>query len=306
MNRPLPPESAGAPRVSVVVVSFNTRDDLLACAASLEREVTLPFELVVVDNASADGSASAVESAHPTARVVRNVENVGFGRACNQGIRLSRASYVLLLNSDAEVRPGAIEALAGVLDAQPGAGAVGPRTLNADGTVQVSFGPDLTPWGEWRQRRLVEGVRRRDPRVLRRVDAGASREHEPGWVSGSCLLARRSALESVGLFDEGFFLYEEDADLCRRLRRAGWRIVFEPGAQVVHRLGQSSASDPRRSRLEYQRSHLLYYQKHNGVVAVLALRLWLVVAGARRARSARIPADRAEGRALLQLGLRGA
>ncbi len=305
MNRALPPESAAPPRVSVVVVSFNTREDLLACAASLEAEVTLPFEMVVVDNASADGSAAAVEAAHPTARVLRNSENMGFGHACNQGIRVSRAAYVLLLNSDAQVRPGAVEALSGVLDAQPGAGAVGPRTLNADGTVQLSFGSDLTPLAEWRQRRLVEGVRRRNPATLRRVAASASREHEPHWVSGSCLLARRSALESVGLFDEGFFLYEEDADLCRRLRKAGWRIVFEPSATVVHALGRSSASDPRRSRLEYQRSHLHYYRKHNGALSTLALRAWLVVVGARRARNAKLPADRDEGRALLRLGLHG-
>jgi N-acetylglucosaminyl-diphospho-decaprenol L-rhamnosyltransferase len=305
VNRPLPPESAATPRVSVVVVSFNTREDLLACAASLEGEITLPFELLVVDNASGDDSAGAVEAGHPTARVLRNSENVGFGHACNQGIRASRAPYVLLLNSDAQVRPGAVEALSALLDAQPGAGVVGPRTLNADGTVQLSFGPDLTPWGEWRQRRLVEGVRRRDPAILRRVDAWASREHEPHWLSGSCLLARRSALESVALFDEGFFLYEEDADLCRRLRKAGWRIVFEPSATVVHRLGRSSASDPRRSRLEYQRSHLRYYRKHNGGLATLALRTWLVLAGARRSRKAKMPADRAEGRALLRLGLHG-
>jgi N-acetylglucosaminyl-diphospho-decaprenol L-rhamnosyltransferase len=305
VNRALPPESAAPPRVSVVVVSFNTRDDLLACAASLEREVTLPFELLVVDNASRDDSAAAVAAAHSTARVVRNDENVGFARACNQGIRLSRAAYVLLLNSDAEVRPGAVETLSSVLDAQPGVGAVGPRTLNDDGSVQLSFGPDLTPWREWRQRRLVAGVRRRDPRVLRRVEALASREHEPAWLSGSCLMARRSALESVALFDEGFFLYEEDADLCRRLRRAGWRVVFDPRAEVVHRLGRSSSSDPRRAHLEYQRSHLRYYTKHNGRLAVLALRLWLVLAGRRRAKTGRLPADREEGRALVSLGLRG-
>jgi GT2 family glycosyltransferase len=305
MNRALPPESAGAPRVSVVVVSFNTSADLLSCAESLEREVALPYELIVVDNASADGSAGALQSAYPTAQIVRNTENAGFGRACNQGIRLSRGPYVLLLNSDATVRPGAVETLAGLLDAQPGVGAAGPRTLNEDGTVQPSFGPDLTLWAEWRQRRLVEGVRRRERRALRRITVAASREHEPEWLSGSCLIARRSALESVGLFDEAFFLYEEDADLCRRLRKAGWRIVFTPSAEVVHRQGRSTASDPRRARIEYQRSHLRYYQKHNGVVQVLALRAWFVAVGARRARSAKMPAERAAGRELVRLGLRG-
>jgi N-acetylglucosaminyl-diphospho-decaprenol L-rhamnosyltransferase len=260
-----------AARIAAVIVSFNARDDLLRCLASL-RLVKEPLETVVVDNASGDGSRDAVAQSFPDVRVLASDENVGFARATNRGIAASRAPYVLVLNSDAEVRPGAVETLASILDARPRIGVVGPRTLSSDGTVQVSFGPDLGLRSEWRQRRRVRGVRRRDPAALRLADTAASREREPDWVSGACLLARRSALEAVNGFDEGYFLYEEDADLCLRLRRAGWGVLFTPAAEVVHHLGRSVKSAPERSRLEYHRSHLRYYRKHNGLLATAALR----------------------------------
>jgi GT2 family glycosyltransferase len=152
---------------------------------------------------------------------------------------------------------------------------VAPRTRNEDGTPQVSFGPDLTLLGEWRQRRLVRGVRARKPGALRRAEEAGRRETEPAWVSGACMLVRGEAVEKVGLFDEAFFLYEEDVDLCLRLRRAGWRIVFTPAAEVAHRLGRSMERAPERSHLEYHRSHLRFYRKHNGVLSTMALRAWM-------------------------------
>jgi N-acetylglucosaminyl-diphospho-decaprenol L-rhamnosyltransferase len=303
-------ESADVPRISAVIVSYNTRDTLVACVSALEHEAMLPFEVIVVDNASGDQSAEAVVLIHPLVRVVRNADNRGFAAACNQGLRLSRAPYALLINSDAEVRAGAVETLVAVLDTQPGVALAGPRTLNAGGTVQLSFGPDLTPWNEWRQRRLVEGIRRRDPEILRVVDEQAGQDHEPAWLSGSCLLARRSALESVGLLDERFFLYEEDVDLSLRLRKAGWRLAFTAHAEVVHRLGASMEATPSRSRLEYHRSHLLFYRKHHGPLLTGLLRLWMVASGALRWIKTRgAPNDRPEDAAgaldLLRLGLRG-
>ena len=276
------------PRVTAVVVSFNTRDDLRRCLASLRAHAGLPCEVVVVDNASADASADMVRAEFPEARLIRNRENVGFSRANNQGLREAAGAYVLILNSDAELAPGALPALVALLDARPRVAAVGPRTLNPDGTVQVSFGPALTPVAEWRQRRLVRGVERRDPAALAEAEAHAAVEREPDWVSGSCLLARKDALDSVGGFDESFFLYEEDVDLCLRLRRAGWTVVFTPAAAVVHHLGRSMQTDPARVRLEYHRSHLRYYRKHNGALLSAALRAfigagaavgWLAAAG---------------------------
>jgi GT2 family glycosyltransferase len=161
------------------------------------------------------------------------------------------------------------------LDARPRLGVVGPRTLSPDGSVQVSFGPALTPLAEWRQRRLVRGVKRGDPAALKEAAARAGVEQEPEWLSGSCLLARKEALDAVGGFDEGFFLYEEDVDLCLRLRRAGWGVLFTPAAEVVHHLGRSMEADPARARLEYHRSHLRFYRKHNGPVLAATLRAFI-------------------------------
>jgi hypothetical protein len=263
------------PRVSAVIVSFNTREHLLRCLASLEAHVTLPFEVVVVDNGSGDGSADAVRAAHPAARVIENAANLGFASACNRGLREARAPYCLLLNSDAEIGPGAVEALAKVLDERPEVGIVGPRTVSPGGRPQVSFGPDLTPLAEWRQRRLVLAVRDGKASAVRKVEELCAREREPVWVSAACLLARKAALDAVGGLDERFFLYEEDVDLCLRVRRAGWRVLYTPRATVMHHLGKSMETAAALSRLEYDRSHIRFYAKHRGPGATALLRLYL-------------------------------
>jgi N-acetylglucosaminyl-diphospho-decaprenol L-rhamnosyltransferase len=264
------------PSVSVVVVSYNTRDLLLACLASLA-PVTLPIEVIVVDNASADGSVDAVRAQMPRATVIANRENVGFSRANNAGIRAARAPYVLVLNSDAAIAPGALETMAGILDSRPTVGIVGPRTVGPDGRLQMSFGPDLTPWNEWRQRRLVLALKRGDRAALLRAERLASVECSVPWVSGSCLLARRDLLDRIGGFDEEFFLYEEDVDLCVRVRAAGFKVLFTPGATVVHHLGRSMEGARERARQAYRESHRRFYDKHNGPVDRALLRLWMLV-----------------------------
>lgn len=297
-------------RLSAVVVSFNTRDDLLRSLGALRDAVRLPLEVLVVDNASRDGSAEAVRAAFPDVRVLANAENLGFSAANNQGLRAARGDYLLVLNSDAEVRPGAVETMAGILDTRGDVGIVGPRTVGSDGRPQVSFGPALTLRGEWSQRRLVRGARQGHAGVLREVQERAARAQEPDWVSGACFLARRTALEAVDFFDEGFFLYEEDVDLCLRVRKAGWRVVYTPEAEVMHHLGRSMAQAPAQARLEYHRSHLRYYRKHNGPLARMALRAGLFArGGAAWLRGLLSGPDgapaRQEGRALLSLALRG-
>jgi len=289
---------------------------VLEALRSLQAEADLAVCVHVVDNASGDGTTAAVRSFFAGARrfasahLVENQGNLGFAVACNQGWRSGGEPLVLFLNPDAQLRPGALQALARLLADQPAVGIAGPRTLNADGTVQVSTGPDLSPWRELQQRRLVRGVARRLPAALAAADALHARAHDVDWVSGACLMARRSCLEATSGFDEGFFLYEEDADLCRRARVAGWRVAFTPEAVAVHGLGQSMARSPQRGRLEYHRSHLRYYDKHLGTAARLGLRLWLLgravggyAAGVLRGAAGR-PA-RAEALALARLVLGG-
>ena len=261
------------PAISAVIVSYNTRELLLQCLESL-RVFSGALETIVVDNDSADGSASAVRERRPDVRLIASPQNLGFSKANNLGLQAATAPYLLVLNSDAAVRAGTLETLAEILDTRPDVGLVGPRTVGADGRCQVSFGPDLTPWNEWRQRKLVLAVKRRDAAALRRLEAMAAAEHEPAWISGSCFLARRDLLLRLGGFDEGFFLYEEDVDLCVRVRKAGFRVLFTPRAEIVHHLGRSMEKASERAREEYRRSHVRFYKKHNGAFWTLALRIW--------------------------------
>jgi hypothetical protein len=273
---------AETPAVAVVVVAWNSRDDLEVCLRALE-PLRRPHEVVVVDNASADGSAAFVREAFPAVGVIDAGANLGFARASNLGWRATSAPFVVFLNPDARVETGAVESLVALLGARPDVGIVGPATRNEDGSPQVSFGPDLTPWSEWRQRRLVRAAKARDPNVLFDLEARCSREHEPDWVSGSCLMARRSLLETLGGFDERFFLYEEDVDLCVRARKAGARVVFTPTARVIHRLGRSMERSGGGAHREYARSHLLYYRKHRGPLLAALLEAWLLLTGRRPA-----------------------
>jgi hypothetical protein len=292
--------------VTAIVVSFNVRETLLASLRALHRQPERLLELLVVDNASADGSAAAVRDAFPSARVIESPTNEGFARANNRALREARGRYVLLLNPDAELQPGALATLARYLDAQPRVAVVGPRTRNPDGTVQLSFGRRLTPLAEWRQRRLVRGTQRGHPAAQAEVERLASREAQPDWVSASCLLARTEALRAVAGFDEAFFLYEEDVDLCVRLKSAGWGVAFTPEAEVVHRLGASMAAAAALSRIEYQRSHLTYYRKHNGVLRTAALRGFLALSSALRlgwALASGAPAEARVQREILRMAL---
>jgi hypothetical protein len=246
-----------APRVAVVVVSFEAREALLEALAAVAPAPGFTIETVVVDNASSDGTPAAVRARFPGVRLIANPGNRGFAAACNQGVSETSAPLVLFLNPDAVLAPGALPTLADLALSRPRVGIVGPRSRSANGDIQVSTGPDLTLVSEWRQRRLVLGVGRRDPRALAEAEAVHAVEHQPDWVSGACLLARREALLAVSGFDEGFFLYEEDADLCRRVRAAGWQVLFTPAAEVRHAKGVSMARDPARARREYDRSHRL-------------------------------------------------
>ena len=307
MSAPAP--GGSVPRVSAIVVSYNTRDHLLRCLEALLAPTGVSLEAILVDNASTDGSVEAVRARFPGVRVIANAANLGFSRANNLGLRAARGPCVLVVNSDCEVRPDAVGTLCAILEARPDVAIVGPRTVGTDGAPQLSFGPSLTPLAEWRQSRLVRGVKAGEAAALSRASALAQREQEPDWVSASCFLARREALDAVGGFDESFFLYEEDVDLCLRVRRAGWRVVYTPTAEVVHHLGRSMDRAPAFARLEYHRSHLRFYGKHNSAADRIALRAWMAGRAAWLWLSAGAGGPgrerRAEARAILSLALFG-
>ncbi len=262
-------------RVTVVVVSYETRKAVLRCLDSVRRHADLEYEVRVVDNASTDGSVAAVQERFPQAKVFENATNVGFARAANQGYRAGDAPFVLFLNSDAQLEPGALPLLVSRLESDAELAAVGPQIRRPNGSIELSFGSDLTLLGEREQRRRVRGLREGRREVMAEIERLCSKDWSPDWLSAACLLVRRKALKAVDGFDEDFFLYEEDADLGLRLRRAGWWLLFTPAARVIHQAGLSTRVSAASSRLAYERSHVLYYKKHRGLAETLLLRKYL-------------------------------
>jgi GT2 family glycosyltransferase len=253
--------------LSIVIVSFNARADLAACLASLgAHPPAIAHDIVVVDNASEDGSADAARAAGAT--VIALARNAGFAAANNAGIRASHGELILLLNSDTLVPPGAIDALVARLRADEAVAIAGPRLVDGSGQPELSFGHMISPLNEYRQKR-------RTPAWIARE---TMREQIVDWVSGACLLVRRADAEAVGLLDERFFLYTEDVDFCHAIRRRGRKVLFTPVATVTHLRGRSRASRPEASRAAYRRSHVAFYEKHHPVWAPV-LKLYLHVKG---------------------------
>jgi hypothetical protein len=268
-----------ADSLDVIIVSYNARADLEACLASIHGAPPgRPHTIVVVDNASRDGSADAVAEHWPQVRLIRNPRNVGFAAANNIGIRASSGALVLLLNSDTIVPAGALDRLADALERHPRAAIAGPRLVDGAGTPEISFGGMLGPWNELRQRLLGALYAREVPAVRRWVARRVSIEHWPDWVSGACLLVRRTDAEAAGLLDERYFMYGEDVDFCAAVRARGRGVLFTPDAEVVHLRGRSRASAPEATRVAYRRSQVAFYAKHHPAWAG-PLRLYLRLKG---------------------------
>jgi N-acetylglucosaminyl-diphospho-decaprenol L-rhamnosyltransferase len=216
-----------------------------------------------VDNASTDGSAEMVRRRYPRVHLIENRENVGFAAANNQAIRRSAGRYVVLLNSDTEVLPGALEALAGFMEEHAQAGAAGARLLHVDGSLQASCHPMLTPGREFWRLIFLERIWARATYRMGRWDVTAPRQVDV--IKGACLLLRREALDEVGLLDEGYFMYTEEVDLCYRLGRAGWELWWVPQAQVVHHEAQSTRQVASDMYLQLYRSKVRFYRKFGGI-----------------------------------------
>ncbi len=262
------------PDLSVIVLSWNTRDLLRDCLRSVFAEAGPDFtmEVVVVDNASADGSADMVASEFPDARLVRNAANEGYARGNNIALALVAGRRICLLGSDTRIHQGALRRLAAFLDAT-GAGAVAPRLVNADGSVQracMRF-PTLatalcydTPLSL-----LPPGRKEMDRYFMRDFDHLATRRVEQ--PPGTCLMLGRRAFEAVGPMDEQLWLFFNDVDWCLRLRQRGFAAWYVADAEVTHHLGRSTAQFPQFG-VEWHRNRLAYYRKHYGAAGLLAVR----------------------------------
>ncbi len=261
---------------SVVIVSWNTRELLAACLASIPRGGRSRLEVIVVDNGSEDGSAEMAAERFPWIRLIRNRDNRGFAAANNQGFAIARGRHVLLLNSDTEIRdPGTLDRCVDWLDARPDAAVLGGRVTNPDGTTQLTCFRDP---GLLDLALLATGLHRlRRPAWLARL---AGRQRMLGWardderdvdvVTGCHMLVRRSAMDAVGMLDEAFFFYGEEADWCRRFRAAGWRVVFSPLGDVMHHGGASALRISGEAGLMLARAIVRLVRTHDGRLAGLA------------------------------------
>jgi GT2 family glycosyltransferase len=244
--------------ISALVVNYNGERWLDRCLASLGEPPPADLQIVLVDNCSSDASLELVKRRFPHVQLLRMGHNVGFAVATNLAAASSDGDALLLLNNDAWLEPGALEAMRKRLDRKPSIGLVAPRLVSLDGRPQFVWSPDRSLVGAavQRMRNRFEGHSFNHGFLVRllRLLLG------PGWYTGACLLIRRRAFDEVGGFDPGFFMYHEDADLCLRMRRRGWRLAFEPRARVVHAGGLRPVDE--QTQLHYRQSQAYYYSKH--------------------------------------------
>ena len=252
------------PDLAIIIVSHNTRTDLERCLRSLhDNPPKVLHEIVVVDNASSDGSPDFVCRQWPDIRLIESSQNVGFARGNNLGIRATRSVLLLLLNSDTAVPAGAIDALVADLAAHPDTAAIGPRIVDASHRAELSFGAMLGPWSELWQKTIRRLADRDIGLAVRWIDRATRQPRVVDWISGACLLVRRDDAEAVGLLDERYFIYCEDVDFCAALRARGRRIRFLPTVEITHLRGRSVATAPTTAEAAYRRSQLSFYEKHH-------------------------------------------
>lgn len=259
-------------RLSIITVSWNTRDLLNRCLVTVKEELArmpnVESEVFVIDNDSHDGSADMVASEHPWVRLVRNKENLGFAKANNQALKETTSDYVLLLNPDTEVYPGAISTLIEFFQNNPKCGVVAPQLLNTDGSVQRSCRAFPTFIGMLYE---LIGLSKMFPagssqgtkfRAYKMLDWNHDDKREVDQPEGAALLIRRTVLDEVGLLDEGYFMLFEEVDWCYRVKQHGWQIWFDPDAKIVHHYGQSIKQVKARMILSSHRGLYRFWRKH--------------------------------------------
>ena len=262
--------------ISVVIVSWNAKNFLEECLRSLaDAPTSRKTEIIVVDNASSDGSPEMVETNFPRVKLIKSDQNLGFAKANNVGIRESTGRYVSLINSDVKVLSNCLDPLVDYLEQHPDVGNVGPKILNRDRTLQSSCRRFPTLWNNFCEAsglsKVFRGSRLFSSEHM--VFFPHDRELDVDVLVGCFWMVRKDTFEEVGLLDEDFFIYAEDVDWCRRCWDAGWRIAFFPGTQAIHYRGGSSANDPARFAAEQRRAVLHYWEKHHGPLRQAGIRV---------------------------------
>lgn len=283
-------EMSTPPDLSIIIVSWNVRDLLRECLDSIHEAAeagqfslqpggdALSVEVIVVDNVSQDGTPRVVREDFGWVRLVEPGQNTGFTGGNNLGMTASRGRYLLLLNPDTVVLGDALPCMIRYMDAHPGVGALGPQLLNKDGSVQSSRRRFPTFWTAVFESTWLQSAA--PHRVLDRyymLDTTDDETIEVDWVQGAALMVRRGVLEQVGGFDESFFMYSEEMDWQRRIKEAGWQIVYLPTAQITHYGGKSSEQVVAQRHIYFQTSKVHYFRKHHGPMAGFAVRVVLLL-----------------------------
>lgn len=262
-----------------MIVSWNVRELLRDCLRSIERtRGELAVEVIVVDSASTDGSPAMVAAEFPQVTLIAANENVGFPRGNNMGIAKAHGRYILLLNPDTILHENALVHMVDYLENHLDVGVVGAQLLNEDGSVQSSrrrFPTLTTAFFEstWLQSRAPQHILHR----YYALDIADDQTADVDWVMGACLMTRQEIARTVGGLDEGYFMYSEELDWCRRIKMAGWRVVYLPTAQVTHYQGKSSEQVVAQRHIYFNRAKLRYFRKYHGRVPALILRLFLLL-----------------------------
>jgi len=267
--------------VSVVIVNWNVRELLRRCLLSLDKggETRAPtFEVMVVDCASSDGSADMVQREFPWVRLIASQENLGYARGNNRGMAAASGRYLLVLNPDTELVGDALGVMVRYLDEQPEVGALGPALRYPDGTLQSSRRRFPTPATAFWESTLLHQwfPNNRIARRYHMADRPADMPQPVDWLVGAALMMRREVWQQVGPLDEGFFMYFEELDWCRRCRAAGWEIHYLPAAEVMHYEGKSSEQIVTARIVRFQRSKIRYFAKYYGPGWALAIHLFLL------------------------------
>jgi len=264
------------PTVSVVIVNWNTQALLAECITALEREAgAIAHDIWVVDNGSSDGSVAMLRRDFPRVHLIESKVNLGFAGANNLAMQRSAGRFLLLLNTDALMKPASLRALLDVAESSPRAGIVGAHLLNPDGTFQASFTNFPTLWQEfW----ILSTLGRR---LRGRWYPSHGPENERGpqcvdYVEGACLLVRRDAFAQVGGLDEGYFMYAEEVDWCQRMCNHGWEVWYQPAAHVVHIGGASSANRKSSREADLYRSRVRYFRTYHGRMQANLLKAMIV------------------------------
>lgn len=276
--------------VSIILVNYNGADVVLDCLRSLVQCLhAIPYEIIVVDNASTDGSAALIDKNFPTVQLIQQAENRGFGAGNNVGAKRAKGEFLFLLNTDILLISDVLPPLVALMKEHSDVGIIGTKLLNADDSLQLSVAAEISLVGEYQTLKQLKQYNK--PQQRKAIEQQFEQIQVVDIVIGASFFIRQSLFEALYGFDETFFMYFEESDLCQRVRDRGWRILYTPEVSITHLGGYSVSKVSEQMQVEYRRSQLYYYQKHRPAWEQFALRLYLLLKFAIAASKSFNPSD---------------